>query len=427
MNTIRSLLSMQSFHRRFWAVAIATIVATIAVEAALIGGTVREGTAITALLSAAAAMAVAFTAAFFALRQGYLAPSPSSSGHGGESASAPTVIPGAKDVPAQNDDILEKAAIVTSELAKYDKFLALLRGQMGNVSAETEAAALDILTRLNEIDRRIHDLMDFLSHTSHKVVDLVDHTEARMGESRRLLREFQEGRDAATAESRQRLDEVREMAEDLNRIVKQVRSISKQTNLLAINAAIEATRAGEAGKGFAVVAGEVKQLSLASDKAAVDIQSGIARLESAINVSMQTLLRERLETERKGFDTISASIAELTENLERLIAYQRDVLVKIHQESELIANPIVALIGSIQFQDVTRQQLQQVSQALELLGTHSNKMGDYLSNSIHELERIEEKINGLQETYVMSQQRNIHNKVMGNGIEESKGPLVELF
>jgi methyl-accepting chemotaxis protein len=324
-----------------------------------------------------------------------------------------------------------KASAVTCELGHYKELLGILRDQIANVSVETEGAALDILTRLNEIDRHIQDMISFLNHASRsdKMTDLMDRTEAQTAANRRLLDDFRESCNHAGVESQKRLGEVQVMVAGLNRVVRQVRDISRQTNMLAINAAIEATRAGEAGKGFAVVASEVKQLSRDSDKAAVDIQGGIARLQDAISDTLETTASKRLEAQRKALDVISGSIAELTENLDRLLTHQRGVLTKIQESSEMIAHPIMALIGSIQFQDVARQELQHVSQAMEFVARHSEQMSVALEDlgNDRELDSIQAAIAELMAHYVMSQERNIHNAAIGSGEVEDKGPLVELF
>ena len=329
------------------------------------------------------------------------------------------------------DAISAKVALVTGELGHYKELLDILRDQVANVSAETEGAALDILTRLNEIDRLIQDMIAFLNHAggSDMMVDLIDRTEARLAANRRLLEEFRAGRDEVAVESQERLGEVQGMVAELNRVVGQVRTISKQTNMLAFNAAIEAARAGQFGKGFAVVASEVKQLSRDSDKAALDIQQGILRLQSAISASMETIVHKRLDTERKGFEVITASMSELSENLDRIMAHQRDVLVKIQESSEMIAHPIMALIGSIQFQDITRQELQHVSRGIEFVAGHSGQLRAVLEDfeRDRDLESTEAAIAELMAHYVMSQQRNIHSVAIGSGDLEEKGSLVQLF
>jgi methyl-accepting chemotaxis protein len=331
--------------------------------------------------------------------------------------------------------ISAKALLVSSELGLYQELLGILRNQVGNVSVETEGAALDILTRLNEIDRQIQDMIGFLNQAgaSDKVVDLMDRTEAGLAANRRLLNEFRESRDHAAVETQERLgevqDEVRGMVASLNQVVGQVRVISKQTNMLAMNAAIEAARAGQFGRGFAVVASEVKQLARDSDKAAVDIQDGIVRLQSAIGISMRTIVQRRLETERKSFEVITDSMAELTGDLDRIVSHQREVLVKVQEASEMIAHPIMALIGSIQFQDITCQELRRVSEGIEFVARHSGQSRVVLEDfeKDHDLDSVQKAIDELMTHYVMSQQRNIHNAAIGSGALEEKGSLVELF
>jgi len=329
------------------------------------------------------------------------------------------------------DGLHDKAASVVAELGHYQHFLGILRDQIGNVGLETEGAALDILTRLSEIDRRIQAIIAFVepSGTDDDVTDLMLRSEARMAESRRLLDDFRASRDCAANETRKSLDEILRMVEGLNRIVGQVRTVSRQTSMLAINAAIEAAQAGEAGKGFRIVAGEVKQLSHISDQAARDIGEGICGLQTAIRASMETMVLDRLEAEKVGFDHLAGSIGDLTVNFDQLIGHQRDVMAKVHCESERIAGPILQLIGSIQFQDVTRQQLQHVARSMDMIGRHSQGLGRVLRDYQldHEVPAIETEIAAAMAGYVMSQQRNIHNQAIGAEVAEDKGPLVELF
>jgi methyl-accepting chemotaxis protein len=395
----------------------------------------RAGGHLLSLAGIAAAGSVVGTAAFYRI---VILPTR----HSAEVVLVRSVIAAADEIASPGEPLLPtavgrldalhaKASVVTGELGHYQKLLGILRDQIANVSVETEGAALDILTRLNEIDRHIRDMISFLSQTdiSDRMADLMDRTEAQMAKNRHLLEEFRESCNHAGIESQERLSEVQDMVAGLNRIVGQVRDISRQTNMLAINAAIEATRAGEVGKGFAVVASEVKQLSRDSDKAAVDIQGGISRLQDAISDTLQTMVRKRLEAEGKALDVISGSISGLTENLDRLLTHQRGVLMKVQEASEMIAHPILALIGSIQFQDVTRQELQHVSQAMELVAHHSEQLSAFLQGHCndHEPESIQSAITELMADYVMSQQRNIHNASISGGEVEDKGLLIELF
>ena len=78
--------------------------------------------------------------------------------------------------------------------------------------------------------------------------------------------------------------------------------------MLAFNASIEAARAGAAGRGFAIVASEVKNLSLRSDQAAVQIGTGIDKLEQVVQASWNTIVGQRIAKESSGFDEISGAV-----------------------------------------------------------------------------------------------------------------------
>ncbi len=71
--------------------------------------------------------------------------------------------------------------------------------------------------------------------------------------------------------------------------------------MLAFNASIEAARAGAAGRGFAIVASEVKNLSLRSDQAAVQIGTGIDKLEQVVQASWNTIVGQRIAKEFERF------------------------------------------------------------------------------------------------------------------------------
>ena len=99
---------------------------------------------------------------------------------------------------------------------------------------------------------------------------------------------------AARSEDGERtMRELTEAAAAIGRVVEAIQEVAEQTNLLALNATIEAARAGEAGKGFAVVASEVKELAKQTAAATLDISSRVERIQSSSQSAARVIVAIR--------------------------------------------------------------------------------------------------------------------------------------
>lgn len=338
--------------------------------------------------------------------------------------------------PQQQAGMPPVAAALAGGLRNYEDYNEVIRLQLDCVSEITEAAAMDILGQLRSIDEGLNNLLGFLkeSTSSARVTRMMGDAEQQIDAARATLDAFLNGRDRDASDDERRLAEVGAAAGRLNQFVHEAGSIAQRTNMLAINAAIEATRAGEAGRGFTVVAHEVKSLAARSDELARKIGDGLNELDAIMARTVETVVTEAMERERANIDGIAAGVGGLMDTLEVLVAHQREILVKAQQENETISRPVVALMGSIQFQDITRQQLAHIVRAMAAMTRHITTLRAAAEDPSGDIDpgSIQREMERLFAEYVMARQRDAHLQVTGGaaGVQdgaEDRGPAIELF
>lgn len=200
--------------------------------------------------------------------------------------------------------------------------------------------------------------------------------------------------------------ELQKASEEVQSIVGVIQSIASQTNLLAMNAAIEAAHAGNSGKGFAVVADEVRKLASSSSKSADDIKMQIINIMEKINVGVDSI-----NNADKAFKSINMDINKTSELMKTI----NDIMDKqrIEAHSTLSStNSVVEAINIIQ--DLTRKQnvssetmqaiikdivesSQNVSNAITENTDNSSNMNIAITNVSHSSEDNKKAVSAMEE------------------------------
>jgi methyl-accepting chemotaxis protein len=135
------------------------------------------------------------------------------------------------------------------------------------------------------------------------------------------------------------MEQIRDATSQVVKAVQVIQDIARQTNLLSLNAAIEAAKAGTMGKGFAVVAEEVRKLAERSRSAATEIAQLNERTQEAVagGVEGMKVSLSNLETIRQRIDSIAGSIREIGSLSQAQAETSHDVTRRMTQTTDRLA------------------------------------------------------------------------------------------
>lgn len=246
----------------------------------------------------------------------------------------------AEGASKQKEDIDEMKTSVEAIATLVSKAKSSFETQM--VTSEKSADLISEISRaINSITEDVNRIASFSVETS----GIAKTGKTRVEESVSSMEQIHK----KVADISTQIEKLSLSSDQIGKIIGVITEIASQTNLLALNAAIEAARAGEAGKGFAVVADEVRKLAERSGEAASEITTLIEEIQQVTSLSVASMAEgitevnngmETAEKAKNSLDDILGAVEKNTEQIQNISA--------VAQEISASATEVVSTISHLQ-------------------------------------------------------------------------------
>ena len=237
---------------------------------------------------------------------------------------------GAQKLSNKLGEVIKTTMEMSSELKRSGSELSESASQASNASSQVSEAVDEISKgavnqaesvenaagNTQNIGKDIEEVADNVEELNAFADEMKNSCQAAMDALNRLIEQSTEVQ-MSVREIGQTIDSTNESAKEISKFSQAITEIASQTNLLSLNASIEAARAGDAGKGFAVVATEIGQLAVQSSNSAEEIKKIVEKLvaDSEASVEVMQKLNTNFDQQAQQLDDTKSNMQDMADNV----------------------------------------------------------------------------------------------------------------
>jgi methyl-accepting chemotaxis protein WspA len=267
----------------------------------------------------------------------------------------------------------------SSEMAATLKEQQASANEVASTTVEISATAKEISATAKELGKTMNDV----ASVSDQSAQLASGGQAGLGRLENTMRQIME----ATANISAKLAILNEKTANINSVVTTINKVADQTNLLSLNAAIEAEKAGEYGQGFGVVATEIRRLADQTAVATYDIEQMVKEMQSAVAAGVM------------GMDKFNEEVRRGTDEVGKVTTQLGDII----QQVQTLSPRFESVNEGMKSQSAAAGQ---ISDALGQLGETAQQSAQALRQNTEAIEQLSLAARGLQETSTRFKAKN---------------------
>lgn len=261
-----------------------------------------------------------------------------------------------------------KVSASVTEIAATARQQQATASEIAATTVQIGATSKEISATARELSRTMGEVFEVAEQTAH----LATAGQSGLGEMEGTMHKVME----AAASINARLAVLSERAGNINQVVTTITKVADQTNLLSLNAAIEAEKAGEYGRGFAVVATEIRRLADQTGVATFDIEQIVKEIQTAIAAGVMAMDRfsEEVRQGMRNVEQVGGQLSQIIQQVQALapeVETVNDGMQAQAAGAEQISQALAQLTEAAQ---QTVESLQQSSSAIDDLGQVSGDL-----------------------------------------------------